>query len=73
VTHGPLRRVECRRELGRRRGALAEKPYDSRTRGVTERPELFGVCDDENVVEVVVGITVDDRGTYGMYRPLPRD
>jgi hypothetical protein len=31
---------------------------------------LLRVLDDEDVVEVVVGITVDDSGTYGKSRPF---
>ena len=28
------------------------------------------LLDDEHVFEVVIGVTVDDRGTYGIYRPF---
>ena len=48
-------------ELGRARGALAEEHRRSCARSVVaERAELLRVLDDEDVVELVVGVTVDD-------------
>ena len=70
VADGALRRLEDGCELGRARRSLAEQHDDAGAQHVAERAELLRVFDDEDVVEVVVRVTVDDRGTYGKSRPL---
>ena len=73
VTDRSLRHVQRSGELRRARRALAEEPDDPAAREVTKSAELLRVLDDEDVVELVVGGTVDDRGTYGIDRPFARE
>jgi hypothetical protein len=68
VADGALGHVQRSRELGRARCALAEQADDPAACEVTERAELFRILYDEDVVELVVGELVDDRGTYGKSR-----
>jgi hypothetical protein len=70
VTDRPLRHVERRGELCRARGTLAEERDDPAAREVTKGAELLRVLDEEDVVELVVGGTVDDSETYGISRPF---
>jgi hypothetical protein len=65
-----LRHVQGGGELRRARRALAEEPDDPPAREITERAELPRIGDEKDVVELVVGIMVDDRGTYGIRRPF---
>ena len=68
----PFGDLQHRGELARARRALAQHHHDACAERVAERAELLRVLDDEHVVEVVVGITVDDCGTYGNSRPFAR-
>ena len=61
-----LRRLQHARELGRAGRALPQERDDPSAEGIRERAQLLRLVDDEDVVEVVVGVTVDDRGTYGI-------
>ena len=70
VADRALRGLERGRELGRARRALAQQHHDARAERVAERAKLLRVLDDEDVVELVVRVTVDDRGTYGKSRPF---
>ncbi len=62
--------VELACKLLRGTGTVAEERDDRRADVVRERPKLNALGDDEDVEEVVVGRTVDDRGTYGKSRPF---
>ncbi len=70
VADRSFRHAECSRELGRARGALVEESDDPSARGIAERTKPLGLLDDEDVIELVIGRTVDDRETYGKSRPL---
>jgi hypothetical protein len=65
-----LGRLEHGCQLTRACRALAQHHHDARAGGVTEGAKLLRILDDEDVVELVVGITGDDRETYGKYRPF---
>jgi hypothetical protein len=51
-------------------GALAEERNDRGADVVRDRAKLARLADDEDVVELVVRITVDNRRTYGKSRPF---
>jgi hypothetical protein len=70
VPDRPLRELERARELRRARRTLFEEPDDLRAQVVCQRPELDGILDDQDVLEVVVRVTVDRSETYGKSRPL---
>ena len=70
VADGALRHLERGRELGRARGALVQQRDDPPAGRVGDGAERLGLLDGEDVVEVVVGKTVDDRRTYGKSRPF---
>jgi hypothetical protein len=72
VTGGALRHAERCCELRRARGALVQERDDPAAGRVSEGAELLGLVDDEEVIEVVVGRLVDDRGTYGIRRLFAR-
>ena len=73
VTDRSLRHVQSSGEFRRARRTLAEEPDDPAAGEVTKCAELLRVLDDKDVVELVVGGTVDDRGTYGNSRPFARE
>ncbi len=70
VPRRALRNRERGGELGGARGALVQQRDDPATRGVSERTKLLRLVDDEDVVELVVRRTVDDRETYDKSRPF---
>lgn len=70
VAGGALRNAENLSELGRAGRSLFQKQHDPRAESVTKSAKLLRLLDDQNVVELVVRVTVDDRGTYGKSRPF---
>ena len=50
MSHRPLRRLQCLRELGRARGSLAQERDDPSPEGVSEGTQLLRVLDDVLVV-----------------------
>jgi hypothetical protein len=73
MADGSFRHPKRRRKLGRARRALVEESDDAAAGRVRDGTKPLGLLDGEDVVEVVVGRTVDDRGTYGKSRPFARD
>ena len=60
MADGALRKSELSRELGRRRGALAQQGDDPQAALAGKSAQLLGLVDNENVDGLVIGNRKDD-------------